>query len=80
MLSKAEITPNGIDMGKEGLKAPSSTWTYLVNDSPEQFGIIPMTVASASLSIVLSTLSLAVSGWSKYRRHRKEKRTKEPKK
>ncbi len=30
----AEITKNGIDMEKEGLKNPSSTWTYLVNDNP----------------------------------------------
>ncbi len=30
----AEITANGIDMAKEGLKGPSSTWTYLINDHP----------------------------------------------
>jgi len=31
---EAEITENGIDLQKEGLKGPSSTWTYLVEDNP----------------------------------------------
>ena len=30
----AEITKDGIDMEKEGLESPSSTWTYLINDNP----------------------------------------------
>lgn len=30
----AGITKDGIDMEKEGLKSPSSTWTYLINDNP----------------------------------------------
>jgi preprotein translocase subunit SecA len=30
----ALIDENGIDMEKEGLTGPSSTWTYLVNDMP----------------------------------------------
>ncbi|UCF84615.1 MAG: hypothetical protein JSV50_03005, partial [Desulfobacteraceae bacterium] len=29
-----EITEDGIDLEKEGLKGPSSTWTYLINDNP----------------------------------------------
>ena len=41
-LAHAKITKDGIDMEKEGLKAPTSTWTYLVNDRPEQLGINPM--------------------------------------
>jgi preprotein translocase subunit SecA len=28
------VTANGIDLEKEGLKRPSATWTYLVNDMP----------------------------------------------
>ncbi len=32
--SSAEITPDGIDMEKAGLKGPTSTWTYLINDHP----------------------------------------------
>ncbi len=30
----AEITADGINLDKEGLKGPSSTWTYLINDHP----------------------------------------------
>ena len=30
----ATITPEGIDLDKEGLRGPSSTWTYLINDDP----------------------------------------------
>lgn len=30
----AEITEDGIDMAKEGLVGPTSTWTYLINDNP----------------------------------------------
>jgi hypothetical protein len=29
-----EITEKGIDLEKEGLAGPSSTWTYLVSDNP----------------------------------------------
>lgn len=32
--NSAEITPNGIDLEKEGLTGPASTWTYLINDNP----------------------------------------------
>ncbi len=32
-----EINEDGIDMDKEGLNGPSSTWTYLMNDNPDQF-------------------------------------------
>ena len=28
------IGPEGIDLDKEGLRGPSSTWTYLINDDP----------------------------------------------
>jgi preprotein translocase subunit SecA len=30
--SALDITPDGVDMGELGLRGPSSTWTYLVND------------------------------------------------
>jgi len=33
-LNCAEITGKGIDMDAQGLKAPSATWTYLINDTP----------------------------------------------
>ena len=31
-----QITPDGVDLDREDLKGPSSTWTYLINDN--QFG------------------------------------------
>jgi preprotein translocase subunit SecA len=45
----AEITPDGIDMEKAGLKGPSSTWTYLINDHPfgDWFQRFYKTVANA---------------------------------
>lgn len=36
-IAKAEITPNGIDMIKEGLTSATSTYTYLVDESKNQF-------------------------------------------
>jgi len=42
ILSRVTVTKDGIDMGKEGLNAPTSTWTYLVDDRPEQLGINPI--------------------------------------
>lgn len=67
-LSTAEITPDGVDMEKEGLKAPSSTWTYLIDDSPEQLGIQPMQMAFDPVSVILTTINLA---WFGARKHRK---------
>lgn len=60
ILSKADITEEGINMEKEGLKAPSSTWTYLIDDSPEQLGIRPMQLALSPISIMLTTINLAL--------------------
>jgi preprotein translocase subunit SecA len=31
---RSRITAEGIDLDREGLRGPSSTWTYLVNDNP----------------------------------------------
>jgi preprotein translocase subunit SecA len=32
--NSAEINEDGIDMAREGLVRPTSTWTYLINDNP----------------------------------------------
>nr|WP_211289783.1 accessory Sec system translocase SecA2 [Sporomusa silvacetica] len=47
----AVIGKDGIDMVKSGLKSPSSTWTYLINDSPNQFSRLPGLVKTASVMI-----------------------------
>ncbi len=59
-LAEAEITSNGIDMEKAGLKAPSSTWTYLVDDSPEQLGISNYPMSVDPFSVVLMTMSMTL--------------------
>ncbi len=45
----AEITATGLDMEKAGLKGPTSTWTYLINDHPfgDWFQRFYRTVANA---------------------------------
>jgi preprotein translocase subunit SecA len=35
--STLEITPDGVELEALGLRGPSSTWTYLVNDEPLAF-------------------------------------------
>jgi len=47
----AVIGKDGIDMVKSGLKSPSSTWTYLINDSPNQFSRLPGLLKTASVMI-----------------------------
>ncbi|MDP4091960.1 MAG: hypothetical protein Q8920_01210 [Bacillota bacterium] len=42
VFNSAEIDENGIDIEKEGLKGPSATWTYIVDDSSEQLGILKL--------------------------------------
>ncbi|XER07782.1 Protein translocase subunit SecA 2 [Sporomusa rhizae] len=41
------IGKDGIDMLKAGLKGPSTTWTYLINDSPYQFSRLPSLIKAA---------------------------------
>lgn len=41
-----KITKEGIEVEKEGLNGPSSTWTYLVSDNPDQFSNLPFLVKS----------------------------------
>ncbi len=33
-METATFTANGIDLAEEGLKGPSSTWTFMINDNP----------------------------------------------
>jgi len=75
VLEKSEITRDGIDMEKEGLKAPSSTWTYLIDDTPEQLGIMPVQFAVDPFSVMLTTISLAMNGFRLHQKHKAEKRS-----
>lgn len=33
-LRTVHITADGLDLAREGLLGPSSTWTYMINDNP----------------------------------------------
>ena len=47
----AVISSDGINMEKEGLKAPSSTWTYLINENPNQFSNIQFLMKAVSNAV-----------------------------
>jgi preprotein translocase subunit SecA len=53
-----DINENGIELEKEGLKGPSSTWTYLINDNPDQFNNLQLwfKVAATAISRPLFTV------------------------
>jgi preprotein translocase subunit SecA len=66
----AEITEKGMQVDKEGLKGPSSTWTYLVNDSPGQFSRLPLLIKSVSTYVggtlfSISSICKRIAGKSK---------------
>lgn len=58
----AEIREDGIDMAKQGLKRPSSTWTYLINESPDQFSNLPHLIR-ATATYAKGTLFSVQSIW-----------------
>ncbi|MCP4599968.1 MAG: accessory Sec system translocase SecA2 [Proteobacteria bacterium] len=47
----ARITDDGVDVDEEGIKGPSSTWTYLVNDNPFQWTISLTAPGNIGLSV-----------------------------
>nr|WP_275935254.1 accessory Sec system translocase SecA2 [Abyssisolibacter fermentans] len=53
-----EIKENSIDVDKEGLKGPSSTWTYLINDNPNQFSSMNLLIKGTSSAIKGTLFSL----------------------
>lgn len=68
-----EVSENGIDLEKAGLKGPSSTWTYLVNDDPfkdtlELLLMGNIGFAAAAASSLPSQLLLV--GWAICRKYR----------
>ncbi len=53
-----EATAEGVDLEEEGLKGPSSTLTYLIDDSPDQFSRLPLLIKLAKNSISGPVLKL----------------------
>lgn len=82
VFEKAAVTSEGIDMEKEGLLGPSSTWTYLVNDIPFQNPLQSALIGSMAFNFgaalaMLQYLPIVLFGgafrWFKNRRKRKQK-------
>ncbi|KNF07619.1 accessory Sec system translocase SecA2, actinobacterial type [Gottschalkia purinilytica] len=53
-----EINEDGIKIDKARLKVPSSTWTYLIDDSPDQFSNLPLLVKTVTTTITGTLFSL----------------------
>jgi preprotein translocase subunit SecA len=71
-LRVAKITENGIDLEREGLRGPSSTWTYLVNDDPfrQQLGIQLAGSTGFAAAAALYTGPILIL-WGLYNRYRR---------
>jgi preprotein translocase subunit SecA len=72
----AKITENGIDLDQAGLRAPSSTWTYLINDqmmSEWQRLLYGFGGTAFAIGAVLTTWPLLIA-WGIWRRLTKGKR------
>ena len=50
-MQRCSISENGIDLEAEGLSGATTTWTYLINDSADQFNRIPFLIKTVSNSI-----------------------------
>jgi preprotein translocase subunit SecA len=73
LFSRVVITDGKIDFGEMGIKGPSSTRTYLVNDGTENFGMINDLIASANaVSAPLYALYQVVDY---FHRNKKEKKS-----
>ncbi len=72
----AKITENGIDLDQAGLRGPSSTWTYLINDqtmSELQRLLYGLGSTAFAIGAVLTTWPLLIA-WGVWRRLTKERK------
>lgn len=58
IFSNAEVSKKGIFIDAVELKGPSSTWTYLMQDSQNQFSRLPYLFETASTHIKGTLFSL----------------------
>lgn len=58
IFESAEIDESGVTIGGVKLKGPSATWTYLMNDRPDQFSSLPLLFRNASTFIKGNLFSL----------------------
>ena len=71
-LEALRIGPEGIDLDQEGLRGPSSTWTYLINDDPfrDQLAMaLGGNVAFAAGAALPFTTGPLLILWGLYRRY-----------
>jgi preprotein translocase subunit SecA len=72
-----------IDLDRAGLRGPTSTWTYLVNDNPlPSFGLqliapgnLAVSIATATLAVVYFPVTVAVVAATFIRRWRRRRRS-----
>ncbi len=58
----AALGPDGIDMEREGLRGPSSTWTYVVNDDPFRDQLGPQLAGTGNFGVAAAAAMLHVAG------------------
>jgi preprotein translocase subunit SecA len=75
-LLAVEVTEQGIDLEKAGLKGPSSTWTYLINDDPfeETMKVLIRNIGFSSVAASSLPCLLMLAGWAMYQRYFKKAR------
>lgn len=64
IFESAKIDEEGVTFGGLKLKGPSATWTYLMNDRPDQFSSLPLLFKNAS-AYIRGTLFSLRSIWHK---------------
>jgi preprotein translocase subunit SecA len=77
--NRVNVTRQGIDMEREGLTGPTSTWTYLVNDTPFDNPLHSVLVGSTAFGAfagmaLLQHLPIILIGWLIRRFSRERKR------
>lgn len=71
-LMRVEITADGVDMARAGLHAPTSTWTYLVNDGPEAMGIMRVPAVFDPMSaLIMGPLIFGVGLYNRFYKKRR---------
>ncbi len=65
-----EVTEQGIDLEKAGLRGPSATWTYFINDDPFEMSMRTLLRSIGFASVAASCLPcmLMLAGWAIYRK------------
>ncbi|MGE5654553.1 MAG: hypothetical protein ACM3ZQ_09905, partial [Bacillota bacterium] len=68
IFDQAKVGANGIDLPEEIIKGPSATWTYLVNEKPDQFSSLPRLLKALSTQakgVLFSARSIHEKLWGK---------------